>query len=195
MSNAIATIAQVAIAIVYVENAGILYSVKSKDLETLKTSPNKDTLDKYFAGCVLKHNPTCVFSTTNGRRSFDEARPMYNIGKNDKGKNVLVKLPTAEQPATVIKTTSAGKTVKVAQVGPTTIYVRQGDKDTRPFSIKPEQLELLKTDATALRFMGKLKHNPTCVEFNLVNGLVSTDTNRPMYNMDAEGVLALVAKG
>ena len=175
----------------YVESNGVLYSVKTKDFAILKGAPTQHTLDKYFAANVLKHNPTCVFNTSTGRQSFDEARPMYYIGKTA-GKPTIARIATAAEPAKVAKSISGGKPGQVAQTGPLTIYVRQGDKDTRPFSLKPEQFEALKADGGIIKFMARLKHLPTCVEMSLTLGLISTELGRPMYNLSDKGKLTQV---
>ena len=183
----VATEAVVQTSLFYLENAGVLYSIKPKDYIVIAGAPTTATLDKYFAAAVLKHNPTCVFNSSTGRKSFDPARPMIYLENG-----ILIQQPLAAEPAKVEKSTSGGKTIKVAQVGPTTIYIRTSVSDTRPFSIKPDQLELLKTDASGLRYMDKLKHLPTCVEMSLVQGLISTDTNRPMYEMSEAGQLTQI---
>lgn len=182
--------------LIYVEQDGILFSIKPKDFAVLQAAPSKSTLDKYFSGTVLKHNPTCVFNTSTGRRSFDPARPMYVIGKvKETGKPVMVKLPTADEPAKVEKQTSGGKTIKVAQTGPNTIYVRTSPTDKRPYSLKPEQFATLQADIKAIQYMGLLKHLPTCVEISIVHGLISTDANRPMYEIKNGKLVQIFAPG
>lgn len=191
-----APVKAVDISLIYVEQDGVLYSVKPKDFAVLQNAPGKATLDRYFSGTILKHNPTCVFNTPTGRRSFDAARPMYIIGKvKETGKPVMVKLPTADEPAKVEKQTSGGKTIKVAQTGPSTIYVRLSNTDKRPYSLKPEQFETVKQDVSAIKYMGMLKHLPTCVEISIVQGLISTDVNRPMYEIKNGKLVQIFAPG
>jgi len=193
---AIAKTKAVDITLCYVEEAGVLYSIKPKDFAILQATPTKATLDKYFASTVLKHNPTCVFNTSTGRQSFDDARPMYVLAKvKASGKPTIVKLATAAEPAKVEKQTSGGKTIKVAQTGPGTIYVRLSNTDKRPYSLKPEQFETIKKDASAIRYMGMLKHLPTCVEISLVQGLISTDANRPMFELSKGKLTQVFAPG
>ena len=177
----------VAVELFYVEVAGVLYSIKPKDYAVLAKTPTQATLTKYFAANVLKHNPTCVFNSPTGRKSFEERRPMIYL---QGGK--LISQAVAAKPETVAKQTNGGKTIQVAQTGPLTIYVRQGDADTRPFSLKPEQFEQLKSNKDMLKFMSRLKHLPTCVEMSKLQGLISTETARPMYNLDEKGKLTQI---
>lgn len=174
----------------YLEVANVLYSIKPKDYSVIAAAPTKATLDKYFESCILKHNPTCVFSTSTGRKSFEARRPMLYL---ENGK--LIQQPTATEPDKVTKTNSAGKTIKVAQTGPNTIYVRTSKTDKRPYSLKPEQLEAVKNDAESLKYMGLLKHLPTCVEISLTHGLISTDSNRPMYELQGKKLVQIFAPG
>ena len=182
--------------LIYVEQDGVLFSIKPKDFSILQNAPGKATLDRYFSSTVLKHNPTCVFNTSGGRRSFDPSRPMYVIGKvKETGKPIMVKLPTASEPAKVEKKTSGGKVIRVAQTGPGTIYVRLSNTDKRPYSLKPEQFETVKNDTSSIKYMGLLKHLPTCVELSLVQGLISTDENRPMYEIVKGKLVQIFAPG
>lgn len=184
------------ITLIYVEQDGVLYSIKPKDFPVLTASPSKATLDKYFSSTILKHNPTCVFSSPSGRKSFDQSRPMYVIGKvKATGKSTMVKLPTAVEPEKVAKQTSGGKVIRVAQTGPGTIYVRLSNTDKRPYSLKPEQFESVKNDPSSIKFMGLLKHLPTCVEISMVQGLISTDENRPMYELSKGKLTQIHAPG
>ena len=184
------------ITLVYVEQDGVLFSIKPKDFAVLQAAPSKSTLDKYFSGSVLKHNPTCVFNTSTGRRSFDPARPMYIIGKvTSTGKPVMVKLPTSAEPVKVEVRTSGGKTIKVTSTGPGTIYIRLSNTDKRPYSLKPDQFEAVKKDPTSIKYMGLLKHLPTCVEISMVQGLISTDANRPMFELSKGKLVQIHAPG
>lgn len=182
--------AVVQVELFYLEVAGVLYSIKPKDYAVLQAAPTADTLTKYFSGNVLKHNPTCVFNSSTGRKSFEARRPMIYL---ENGK--LISQAMAAEPTKIDKLTSGGKTIKVAQVGPNTIYVRTSPMDKRPYSLKPEQLEAVKQDSNALKYMGLLKHLPTCVEISLTHGLISTDENRPMFELQGNTLTQVFAPG
>lgn len=183
-------VVQVAVELFYLEVAGVLYSIKPKDYAVLQKTPTAATLAKYFASNVLKHNPTCVFNSPTGRKSFEARRPMVYL---QGGK--LIQQVLAVEPAKVEKQTSGGKVIKVAQTGPGTIYVRTSATDKRPYSLKPDQFENLKKDMAAIKYMGLLKHLPTCVEISLTHGLISTDANRPMYEMKGKQLVQIHAPG
>ena len=174
---------------VYVEHDNVLYSIKPKDFSILKSSANKGTLDRYFGSTILKHNPTCIFGTPGNRRSTEDERPIYNIGKLADGTAAVVKMPKIKEPAKVAKQTSGGKTIRVAQTGPQTIYLRLAATDARPYSLKPEQFAALTIDPIGIKYAARLKHNPTCVESDLVLGLISTELDRPMYELTATGMV------
>ena len=164
----------VTIALVYiVDEQGTLYSAKLKEFAEV----SKDIkLLKHLT--ILKHNPTNVHGSGITRRSDEARRPLYLLSK---GK--LIKQAEIATPTKVSKTNSAGKTVKVAQTGPRTLYVAAEAGDTRPYSLNPEQFEALSKDLAGLKYLPKLKHLPTCVEISLTRGLISTDENRPMYRI------------
>lgn len=183
-------VVQIQVELFYLEVAGVLYSIKPKDYAVLTAAPTAATLTKYFAGNVLKHNPTCVFNSPTGRKSFEARRPMIYL---EAGK--LISQPLAVEPTKIDKQTSGGKTIKVAQTGPNTIYVRTSATDKRPYSLKPEQLEAVKQDSNALKYMGLLKHLPTCVEISLTHGLISTDENRPMFELQGKKLVQIFAPG
>lgn len=173
IAQVVATPATIVTQVYIVDESGNLYSAKLKEFAEVSKEPK---LLSHLP--ILKHNPTNVYGSGVTRRSDEARRPLYLLSK---GK--MLKQDMIATPAKVTKTNSAGKQVKVAQSGPRTIYVVAEAGDTRPFSINPEQFEALSKDLTALKYLAKLKHLPTCVELSLTRGLISTDENRPMYRV------------
>jgi hypothetical protein len=165
----------------YVETpTGMLYAVKAGDFKAVQAKP------ALLADLVaLKHNPTCVYvdKTSLQRVSTDEARPMVYL----KGGKFTIQPIAVEQVKVEKKVAGGTKTIRVANDGPQTIYVRLGSDATRPVSMTPEAFANLAKPADALvaiKFLTPLKHNPTCVMSALGRGLVSTEANRPMYELN-----------